>query len=664
MQYMDVANLIRSVSPGTLIGILVLLPALSGLMVFALRRNAVRVGIVILTAWVVTGASLMLFLWGAMEQRSLPFTPPPLSGVSWDRLIFLADGALLLLFCILGIVRRSPLIFSLALLQALGFLWLEAGIKPPHTESAPLIADWLAIIMVLIVSIIGMIIATYALPYMRDHEARHQIHTSRKPRFFLFLLLFLGAMNGLLLADNLLWLACFWELTTLCSFMLIRHDGTEEAQRNADRALWMNLLGGVAMIAGILLLAGRGEPLSVRQVLANSASGAATQTALLLPMACFCLAGFTKSAQMPFQNWLLGAMVAPTPVSALLHSSTMVKAGVYLIVRFAPAFHNTYLSDMVAFVGGFSFVAGAFLAIGKTNAKAVLAYSTISNLGLIIACVGLNTPLAMTGAVMLIIFHSISKGMLFMATGVVEQHIHTRDIEEMQGLVSTMPLTTSLMVIGILSMLLPPFGVLIAKLVALEASIQLPVLLILLILGSTMTVVFWTKWTGRLLTSAPSTPRWGIERLHSMYLVPLLLLTSGAVIFSLLVVPVLTQLVIPAVTQYYQAISPTTAQAIPMGEVLRFPWLPFALALLAAVLIPLWIMRARKPQVREVYLCGEQVSGLPTVTFRAAGEEKTELLISGYYFESWVGEETHRRWMTAVGVVLCILLFGTASLWK
>lgn len=163
MQFMDVASLIRSVSPSALIGILVLLPALSGLLVFAVRLNAARVGIVIVTAWVVPGASLTLFLWGALEQRSLLFTPLPVSGVSWDLLILLGDGALLLL-CILGAARRSPLIFALALLQAGGLLWLEMGRKPPHADAAALVADWLAIIMTLIVSVIGMIIATYALP--------------------------------------------------------------------------------------------------------------------------------------------------------------------------------------------------------------------------------------------------------------------------------------------------------------------------------------------------------------------------------------------------------------------------------------------------------------------------------------------------------------------
>ena len=140
-----------------------------------------------------------------------------------------------------------------------------------------------------------------------------------------------------------------------------------------------------------------------------------------------------KAAQMPFQNWLLGAMVAPTPVSALLHSSTMVKAGVYLVIRLAPAF-NPVLGMIVAVCGAFTFFAASVLAISQTTGKRVLAYSTIANLGLIIACAGLRTELAIAAAMLLIIFHAISKGLLFMCAGTIEHQIWSREIEDMEGL--------------------------------------------------------------------------------------------------------------------------------------------------------------------------------------------------------------------------------------
>lgn len=176
-------------------------------------------------------------------------------------------------------------------------------------------------------------------------------------------------MNGLVFANNLLWLYFFWEVTTFCSFMLIGHDRTEIAIRNATRALWMNMSGGVAFVAAIILIfhtTGSVEYLSL-QTLINH--GPALTSALLLPFSLLCFSGFTKAAQVPFQSWLCGAMVAPTPVSALLHSSTMVKAGVYLVVRLAPGYQGTFLSTMVATFGAFTFLTASALAVNMSNGK-------------------------------------------------------------------------------------------------------------------------------------------------------------------------------------------------------------------------------------------------------------------------------------------------------
>ncbi len=184
---------------------------------------------------------------------------------------------------------------------------------------------------------------------------------------------------------------------------------------------------------------------------------------MLVGKGLICFAGFTKAAQVPFQSWLLGAMVAPTPVSALLHSSTMVKAGVYVVLRMAPAYAGSFVSDGVALCGAFTFLACAALAIGQSNGKKILAYSTISNLGLIIACAGINTPAATAAAIFLIIFHAVSKALLFLCVGTIEQRIGSRDIEDMRGLAARMPQTAWITITGILTMLLPPFGVLMAS---------------------------------------------------------------------------------------------------------------------------------------------------------------------------------------------------------
>jgi ech hydrogenase subunit A len=298
------------------------------------------------------------------------------------------------------------------------------------------------------------------------------------------------------------------------------------------------------------------------------------------------------------------------------------------------------------------------LAISQTNAKRLLAYSTISNLGLIIACAGLNTPLAIAAAVMLIVFHAISKGLLFMATGVVDHAIGSREIEDMQGLVARMPLTTTLMIIGIFSMLLPPFGVLIAKLAAIEASTNMPAVLLLLVIGSALTMVFWTKWMGCLLTADPHAGDVKIERLHQMYFGPLLLLTAGTIVFSACVIVILRNLVSPAVGAYYASLGHGPGD-VPLGSnVLGFPWAPVFGVLAVAVVMPVLFYHMRKGDLRSAYLCGEQVSGARTATFRTVGEANQALTISPHYLDRLAGESRHATWVMLISIVLCVTLIG------
>ena len=233
----------------------------------------------------------------------------------------------------------------------------------------------------------------------------------------------------------------------------------------------MNMVGGIGFLAAMLFMQKAIGTLSIQAMLAQSV--VMHSTAAMLPIAFLCFAAFTKSAQLPFQSWLCGAMVAPTPVSALLHSSTMVKAGVYLVLRLSPAFAGTMLAGIVSLTGAFTFVAASALACGQSNGKKILAYSTIANLGLIIACAGMATPAAITAAILLIIFHAVSKGLLFLCVGTIEQHIGSRDIESMRGLYKIMPRVAVITLFGIVTMMLPPFGAL------LEISHWLDVILLL-----------------------------------------------------------------------------------------------------------------------------------------------------------------------------------------
>ena len=371
----------------------------------------------------------------------------------------------------------------------------------PGAEGASFNIDQFSQVMILIVNIVGTAIILFATGYMDIYEEHRHLH--RQKTFYFTMSFFLAAMNGLVMADTLGWLFLFWELTTLCSFVLISYNMDEEGINNGFRALALNLVGGIALSIGIILLATNFEEITTLSGIGTYAgTNAAAMAAVALPVALLCIGGFAKSAQMPFQSWLLGAMVAPTPVSALLHSSTMVNAGVFLVVKLVPAFAGTNLGTAIAIYGSFTFVMCSALALSQRNAKRVLAYSTIANLGLIIASAGIGTPLAVAAAIMLILFHAISKALLFLCTGEIEHTIGSRDIEDMSGLIKKAPLLTTLAALGMISMLLPPFGVLLTKWVSMEAASSNPIVIVFLILGSALTTVYYAKWLGTILSSS------------------------------------------------------------------------------------------------------------------------------------------------------------------
>ncbi len=301
-----------------MLGISIVLPFVAAALCL-INVPILRSMLVVGTGAVVSLASLFL-----VQTGTFSLSPETFFGINPDGLIAVLDFALL--FVILGISYRlkNKLIAILTLLQIVPLAFLELFMHPAENMGPALYGDQFSMIMCMVISIIGSLICVYGLAYMKEHEHHLKLASSRQGRFFFFMVLFLGAMNGLVFSNNLLWLYFFWEVTTFCSFMLIKHDDTEIAVKNATRALWMNMLGGVAFVFAMIIFRSQGMPLSLQEIItAESAS-----KLMLLPVGLLCFAGFTKAAQVPFQSWLCGAMVAPTPVSALLHSSTMVKAGV------------------------------------------------------------------------------------------------------------------------------------------------------------------------------------------------------------------------------------------------------------------------------------------------------------------------------------------------
>lgn len=331
--------------------------------------------------------------------------------------------------------------------------------------------DGLSMIFGLLITGVGSLVILYSIFYLSKKESLHH--------FYCYLLLFMGAMLGVVLSDNLMVLYAFWELTSVSSFLLIAFWHHRKASRaGARKAMTITVIGGVAMLAGFLLLYAMSGTFSVRELIANV--DLLQEHALFIPAMLLVLLGaFTKSAQFPFHIWLPDAMEAPTPVSAYLHSATMVKAGIYLVARTTPIFggHEVWFWA-VSLAGIVTLFWGSLNAVKQFDLKALLAYSTVSQLGLIMCLFGLGSAALNLGyseesviytqatfaALFHLVNHSTFKGALFMMVGIVDHEVGTRDIRRLGGLMALMPFTFTIAVIGSASMAgLPPFNGFLSK---------------------------------------------------------------------------------------------------------------------------------------------------------------------------------------------------------
>jgi ech hydrogenase subunit A len=630
-----------------LISIVILVPFAVAALLAVVPGRAIRRALVLATGVTLSVASVLL-----LREGSFQGTPHGLFGVEWDAIVRVVDFLLLGAMLLIGLKLRSWLVSVLVVLQGALLGWFEYSVVDHHREVIALAGDNLSLVMVAVVSVVGSIIVAFALPYMDEHEHHLKLKKSRQPRFFVVMVAFLGAMNGLVLANNLLWLYFFFEVTTLCSFLLIGHDATADAKVSAKRALWMNSVGGLAFAGGIVLSYLNGPGLSLRDILmAGPASGP-----LLLAIGLIVVAGFTKSAQVPMQAWLLGAMVAPTPVSALLHSSTMVKAGVYLVLRLAPAYAGTRVGTCIALAGGVSFVVCAAMAVSQSNGKKILAYSTISNLGLIIACAGLATPKAMTAALLLIVFHAVSKALLFLCVGTIEQAIGSRDIEDMRGLVARFPRTALVTVVGILTMMLPPFGVLLSKWIAIEAAVGNPFLVLMLAVGSALGVVVYARWAGLLLSAPFGSQRRDAESQPILLSGALVLLACLAVVLPL-GLPLFHQRLIAPLFQSASAPFQVGILGSQSGVLETYPlYFSLGVVLLAA----LWIAnRSIKVRMLPAYMSGVPGDAAAT-TFLGPGQVPVRVQSSNFYLTNVFGEQRLTRWVNLGAALLIALMLGVA----
>ena len=453
--------------------------------------------------------------------------------------------------CILGAAALAPALgrwrgaagaWGLALVPlGVAVFFLVGAPRPVSIAWAPslgaavaLRADGLATLMAVLITGIGGLVVIYAGGYLGAGQ--------RRGAFFAALLVFIASMLALVLADNVFLLFIAWELTSVCSFLLIGFEYDKPAARaGAKQALLTTGAGGLALLGGLVVLAYMGMRAGLAPMEATTLSvllqhGAALRADALYPVALLLiLVGcFTKSAQVPFHYWLPAAMVGPTPVSALLHSATMVKAGVFLLARLNPALGGTGLwITLLTVFGAATMITGAVMAVGQRDLKAILAYTTVSVLGTLVMLLGIGTAAALNAAVVFLTAHALYKAALFMVAGNVDHEAGTRNLARLSGLWRAMPVTAAAALLAALSKAgAPPALGYLGKKLSLEAKLGAEALGQWLILAAMLTnvamVAVALTVAIRPFWGAPSaTPRHAHEAPLSMWLGPLLLALTG-----------------------------------------------------------------------------------------------------------------------------------------
>lgn len=601
-------------------------PAVSALALLFVKKSAIRDFIVRLSAAVII-AAVALLAWQS-RGGALPalFQSPYFTNYA---LVFWAEAAMTVAILYLCVKYKQWLAFALALVQMGFVVWFE-HMGGEVTVASPLYIDKLSLIMAGIIGVIGSLICVYALGYMKHFHRHYPMMADRRPYFFFLLFLFLSAMFGIVFSNDMYFMLFFWEITTLCSFLLIGYTRTQEAVRNSFRALVMNMSGGIAFVIALIYM---------RHALNTCALDKLIEfkELAIIPAALLCYAALTKAAQMPFSSWLLGAMVAPTPTSALLHSSTMVKAGVFLALKMSPIIQNTYAGNALAVVGGATFLACSLINIAEHNVKKLLAYSTVANLGLIVCCAGIGSPETVWIGIMLIIFHAVSKSLLFLVAGTVENRLYTKDIENYDNLIVKMPVLSILLITGVAGMFVAPFGVVISKWAAIKAFLAVPsllgpVLIIVLAFGSGATLFYWTKLLGKVMAvkDVPELEKKKQDTIGLDEWIPQWAQALLSVAVCLFLYPISVRLVDPYVAGVFGSVQ----SVMSVGN-----YIIIAIMVSMIVLLPLAAIVFRGKRVynpANTYMSGRTMD--KDMVVDCAMGSKRAVTLRGYYFEDMFGE--------------------------
>lgn len=528
---------------------LILLPLIASAVLVVFPYERLHYLICSVALILLSGTAFFLYASAETVTFHLPYT--------LQVLIITADVVLLLYFLYQGVRFNTPKIMVLAAIQLLLYGWVESIAS--SGGSAEVVVDGLSKFMFLIINSVGGIIVLYSVRYMQDEPAS----PFKKRLFIAGLLLFLSVMNAIVCANSILLFFFLFEMTTLASYLLIAFRNDAISRTNALKALWMNQIGGVVILLGALV-AIEGFDTAMFDTLLHHSGGM-----ILFSVALLSMAALVKGASIPFDGWLLGAMVAPTPVSAMLHSATMVKIAPYLILKLAPALGTTLLGETLSVTGALVFVAASYLALSRSVFKEILGYSTVALLGLMMALAAIGTEESMMLAMVLMLFHAFSKALLFLAAGVLEKQYHLKSIEEMKGMMHRAPKTVSFILLGFVSLTLPPFGLFMGKLFAIASVASLlrerPLLMIVLlglIIGSTLLVLLYFKVASALLSTPSDIVLPENEPIAYGFSLPMILLSllifgaaAGFIILqhdtllALLVLPLLFVFALPSVVR-------------------------------------------------------------------------------------------------------------------
>jgi ech hydrogenase subunit A len=634
---------------GSLIVFLVAFPLVVGGLLLGVRNGKLRNVIVVLAGLVVAGAAVVTAVTFG-NGNAIFFGLP--NGLTLGQGLLAAEIAIGLFVVVVSIQHRRILAPILVLSQVAISVYLELSGKMPELDPGRLFwFDRLAMVMVLIIGIVGTLICIHSLGYMRDYHRSSPLIKGRRTVFFCLLFVFLGAMFGLVVSNYLPLMLIFWEMTTLCSFLLIGYTRTKETIGYAFNALNMNMLGGLGFSIAILLLVNGNQSLDLATLTSGPASAA-----LLPALALLCLAGLTKAAQMPFSSWLLGAMYAPSPTSALLHSSTMVKAGVFLLLRLSPAIAGSNLGTLVAFVGMLTFLFVSLVGVTEQNTKKVLAYSTIGSLGLIVGCAGLGSPELIWVGVMIIIFHAVAKGLLFLVVGTIENRLYSKDMENFDTLLSRLPLVSALALTGIAGMFIAPFGVVVAKWTAIRAFLEVPgwqgaALLVIMAFGSSLTIFYWGKLLIKVLSMrSVSEYELSVEkRITRFEWLAEITLAVGVIGVAAFIGVISEQVVGPQALATFKGASQSFLHVEPVMLATMI------VAMLFLPLLALWVSRQKHFDMSDFYAAGRPVTSTG-VMGAALGGART-VTLRNYYLEGVVnGGLVFRAGTLVCGVLLAVLL--------